>query len=163
MTFENGTSETKDQYDGSNEIGVQMLFQLAGDNNKLDFPDFSLVNRNVTLSQVLNELAQGEQVDKENMTVLILVDGTHTLLHTNGDNNSKMKQAINLVVSLIDGGPYFCIGVFAATSYTPLEQTLNKSPQLCISLVPPALNGHFIIPSNDSIVKIFIEDMGGHG
>ena len=130
MNFENGTSETNDQCGGSNEIGVRMLFQLAGDKNKLAFRHFSMVNKNVIPSQVLHWLAQGEQVDKENMTVLILVDGTHVLPHKNGDSNSKMKQAINSVVSLVNGRSYFCIGVFAATFYTSFEQTLNNSAQL---------------------------------
>ena len=29
--------------------------------------------------------------------------------------------------------------------------------------MPPVINGHLIIPSNDPLVKIFIDDMGGHG
>ena len=103
MNFENGTSLVSFE-NGAYEIGARMLFQLAGGDS--DYQSF-LSRYKVLPGQVLAWLAEGEQVDKENMTVLILVDGTHALPHTNGDNNSMMKQAINSVVSLIDGGPYF--------------------------------------------------------
>ena len=115
MTFENGTSFVSFE-NSAFEIGARMLFQLAGGGS--NYQSFSSRNK-VLPTQVLDWLAQGEQVDKENMTVLILVDGTHALPHKNGDSDSKMKQAINSVVSLVNGGPYFCIGVFAATFYTP--------------------------------------------
>ena len=159
MTFENGTSLISFE-NGALEIGTRMLFQLAGEGS--DSQSFSSRNK-VVPGQVLEWLAQGEQVDKRDMTILILVDGTHALPHKNGDRHSMMKQAISSVVSLVIGGPYFCIGVFAATSYTPFEQTFNDSPQWRISLVPPALDGHVIIPSNDPLVNVFIDDMGGHG
>jgi hypothetical protein len=118
----------------------------------------------VSPSEVLELLAKGEKIsDKKDMTVLILVDGIHALPHTNGATQSMMKQAIDSVVALVNAGPYFCIGVFAATSYTPLEQTLANSPQKRISLVLPLIDGHAIIPSGDPLVNIFIDDMGGHG
>lgn len=161
MTFENGTSLISFE-NGANEIGTRMLFQFTEESDWSSFRKKEV--HQLEPGQVLKQLAEGENiVDKRDMTVLILVDGTHVLPHKDGDSNSKMKQAINSVVDLVNAGPYFCIGVFAATSYTPLEQTLNPSPQWRVSLVPPALDGHLIIPSNDPLVKIFVEDMGGHG
>ena len=145
---------------GSFEIGNRMLFQLIGEN--IAYSSFT-EKYNVEPAEVLEKLAEGEKISPKDMAVFILVDGIHALPHQNGQTQSMMKQAIDSVVSLVNAGPYFCIGVFAATVYTSLEQTLANSSQNRILLVPPVIDGHIIIESDDPLVRIFIDDMGGHG
>ena len=159
VSFENGTKRI-DPNDAEHEIGTRMLFQLIGEDKS--YGVFSETSRMLP-DGVLDKLAEGEKINKKDMTVLILVDGIHALSHTNGMTQTMMKQGIDSVVALVNAGPYFCIGVFAATFYTPLEQTLAASPQKRISLMLSAIDGHVIIPSNNPLVRLLVDDMGGHG
>lgn len=120
-------------------------------------------------AEVLSRLASSfhphqplDQTLKE-MTVFILVDGIHELAHQPQDPNSKLKQALDSITSIVNSGPVFCVAAFAGTFYVPVDTILAPSPQRRMYLTPQPLDGHQIHPTDDPFVRLLIEDMGGHG
>lgn len=162
VTFENGTSYSKLR-EPSFEIGTRMLYQLSSSYDDYQFQLWGRDSKNcVTPIEAIKALAAAENKKLEEMTVIILVDGIQVLPHTLGGRDSVMKLAMNSVVDLVNAAPFFCIAAFAGTFYDDASEILSSTAQQRVRLTPPSLDGTQVIKSDEPLIRMIIDDMGGH-
>jgi hypothetical protein len=162
LTLENGTSRQISN-DGGHEIGGRMLFQLIRDSSEESWPPSLVELHKCHPAQVLNKLCMDEGRNPKDTTFLILVDGIHRLEHTFKQQDSKLKCAINSLADVVLGHHSFCIAAMSATFYSSIDYVFAHSKQLRTVLIPPPLDGHKVIETTDPLLRLLIDDMGGHG
>ena len=170
LSLENGTA-TGIFPDPTHHVGCRMLYHLHKSSG-ITWDSFRINPQNhVSPLDVLLKLASSLQIPLNKLTAIILVDGLQKLsdfgLHTwkYGDIPYQVLQCL-ATISNNSGCPNqpFVISCCSATISVPVNKCLSGSSQLRCYLVPPAIDGSKIVDcENDPVLKLLVEDMGGHG
>jgi hypothetical protein len=115
-------------------------------------------------SVAINLLAKKEGNCAKEMCVILTVDGLQKLDHTPGSRDSPLYQVISVVQTMVNCSECFLIVACSATVYETPNRFFADSPQLRVDIVPPSIdpNSAFLEYKDDLIVKLLVDDMGGH-
>ena len=153
VTFSNGTANT---YQQSVEwhIAVRMLWQL--EDQKGGFESFcqDALKKDNTLSiiGVLNQLAEGENKELKDLTVVLLVDEINKIQ----DLDVNFSSLLNGISTIVNSCVAFFIPVLAGTVLGPVKDFIVKtnSKQLFVFVQPPVIDP-WMIKKNDSKDLVF--------
>ncbi|RHZ89391.1 hypothetical protein Glove_15g40 [Diversispora epigaea] len=168
LSLENGTILLrKVENNSSYAIGNRMLFQL------LQQPGESWDNYmdryNVNPADVLRRVAKHRNQELNDLNVIVILDGIQVAMKKAMDGTDKrffFYNCISTLCMLSLLGP-FIITCCTATISIPIHNFLASSQQLRVflpltSLQPPRINRNPVFVDNP-IMKMLINDMGGHG
>ena len=164
VSFENSTQMfTKN---GPISIGCRMYRQLHPE--EIDWEAFCADPKShVRPWFVIRKLSAILCRDLKDMNVIILVDGMQNLHHIPGEKDTDLHQALQALSQLSNGsgkqGRPFVVCCCAATFSSPIHEVLGPSGQFRVPLLPPRVDGHKILQTEDPVEKMLVGDMGGHG
>ncbi len=167
ISYENGHSGDNAFVDGAQSLGTRMLYQLSDQawDQKKGQPFVKM-----TPPQVMRLVAKLRGKKLSDLTFILLVDGMQELPHEALDKDTKFYSVLQTISNQINGWSSttdypFVIGCCSATFYTPVSKMLADSNQRRIDIQIPSIDGQKIFDSysQDPLISLLIDDMGGHG
>ena len=160
ISFENRMHYLNNEgVNGDEILGTRMMWQMSPMDTLSSF-----LNRKktYTIEDALNAIPCDHTKPS---AVFLLVDGLQMVPHTPGSSETVFVDIIKSVCNKVNdsGHDFFVVGTIAATVSKPMEDLLHHSCQVCEFLYPEPLDGHAIVKSSNMLIKMLVNDTGGHG
>ena len=172
VTFTNGTypdGRLINQQHPEYEISLRMLYQML----RKEYQEWlTFIDRvsdlcpsfHLGIETVIHLVAQLQKIkDLKDMTVIVCIDGLQMLIN-DGTTSCDLHRVLKSLCRFLNSSTAFSICVCASPLADPVKTVFSSSEQQLAYVVPPPMNGEFLLgPDSSDLEKQLVEDMGGHG